>query len=106
MNKVEMGKIEGGHAPNAWIAELLPPDVLNTDPAAWRVPTAAEIRVVVGVDSKTGITGNEAAHLVGVPGTTFRKYTASNYADHRHKISFSMWHLLLHRLGVTEINQG
>ena len=105
MNKVEIGKVKEANAPNAWIAAHLPPDVLSTDPAAWRAPTAAEIRVVVGTDSKTGITGNEAAHLVGMPGTTFRKYTAGDYADHRHKISFSMWHLMLHRLGVQEIVQ-
>lgn len=102
MIKAELEKAKVSHAPNAWIAELLPPDVLTTDAAAWRPPTAAHIRLVVG---KTGITVNEAASLVGVPGTSFRKHTATDFAEHRHKISLSMWHLLLHRLGIQEIIQ-
>ena len=94
------------YAPNAWIAALLPADVLSTDPAVWVPPKATHLRLLVGVDSKTGVTGNEAAHLVGVPGTTFRKYTASDYAEHRHQMSFSMFHLLLHRLGIQAIVQS
>ena len=87
-------------APSWYIAARLPPDVLTEDPATWRAPTSAEIRVVVGKDSETGLSGAAAAHLVGVLPQNFRKYTAADDAVSRQKMSFAMWHLLLHRAGV------
>lgn len=78
----------------------LPAEVLTEDPWYWRAPTAAEIRVVIGKGSETGIPGAQAAHLVGVLPQNFRKYTASDDAASRQKMSFAMWHLLLHRAGV------
>ena len=82
------------------VQALLPPDVLSEDPGAWRAPTSAEIRVVIGKDSATGLPGAQAAHLVGVLPQNFRKYTAADDAASRQKMSFAMWHLLLHRTGV------
>jgi hypothetical protein len=86
--------------PNAWIAELLPDAVLGEDPAAWRAPSSWELRHVVGEWSFTGISGAGAAALVGVTPQNFRKYTALDSAKNRQQMSFAMWHLLLHRLGV------
>lgn len=86
---------------NSWIAGLLPDDVLTDDPAEWRAPTSWEIRHVVGEGSLTGISGAKAAALVGVTPQGFRKYTAADRAKTRQSISFAMWHLLLHKLGVT-----
>ena len=57
-------------------------------------------RIVIGKDSETGLSGAQAAHLVGVLPQNFRKYTAADDAASRQKMSFSMWHLLLHRTGV------
>ncbi|MFG5777706.1 hypothetical protein ACFIQF_11590 [Comamonas sp. J-3] len=85
---------------NAWIASLLPDDVLTDAPEAWRAPTSWELRHVVGEGSFTGVTGAKAAELVGVTPQNFRKYTAADDATTRQKISFAMWHLLLHKLGV------
>jgi len=82
------------------VQALLPVEVLTEDPAAWRAPSAAEIRVVIGKDSETGLPGAQAAHLVGVLPQNFRKYTAADDAASRQKMSFAMWHLLLHRTGV------
>lgn len=87
-------------APDAWIAGLLPDDVLTHDASAWRAPTSFEIRHVIGEGSFTGITGAKAAALVGVTPQNFRKYTARDDARTRQKISYAMWHLLLHKLGV------
>lgn len=89
--------------PNAWISSLLPGDVLTQDPEHWRAPTAWEIRHIVGEGSFTSITGAAAAALVGVTPQNFRKYTAQDGARTRQNMSFAMWHLLLHRLGVQEM---
>lgn len=86
--------------PNAWISELLPADVLTDNPEDWRPPSAWEIRHIVGEGSFTGISGARAAELVGVTPQNFRKYTASDDSRTRQSISFAMWHLLLHKLGV------
>lgn len=85
---------------NAWIAGLLPDDVLTSTPSEWRAPSGWEIRHVVGEGSLTGISGARAAELVGVTPQNFRKYTAADGAKTRQAISFAMWHLLLHKLGV------
>ncbi|AJY62577.1 hypothetical protein [Burkholderia glumae] len=85
---------------NAWIAGLLPDEVLTLDADEWRAPTSWEIRHVVGEGSFTGVTGAQAAALVGVVPQNFRKYTAREGASARQSISFAMWHALLHRLGV------
>ena len=87
-------------APNAWIADLLPPDVLTTDAAAWRAPLGSEIRVLIGRDSMTGMAGAAAAKLIGVTPQTWRKYTAGEAAKVRHLIPFASWQLLLHCTGV------
>ncbi len=84
----------------AWVTGLLPEEVLTLDAAAWRAPTAWEIRHIVGEGSFTGVTGAKAAELVGVLSQNFRKYTAADGAASRQNMSFSMWHLLLHRLRV------
>lgn len=83
-----------------WVADLLPDDVLTDDAQAWRPPTSWELRHVVGEGSFTGISGAKAAQLVGVEPQSFRKYTAREGAASRQKMSFAMWHLLLHKLGV------
>ena len=85
---------------NAWIANLLPSDVLTHDLHEWRAPTAWEIRHLVGEGSFTGISGAKAAALIGISPQNFRKYTASDSAANRQNISFAAWHLLLHRLNV------
>lgn len=90
----------------AWIAGLLPDDILTADLAEWRAPTAWEIRHIVGEGSFTGITGAMAAQLVGVTPQNFRKYTARAAASTRQNMSFAMWHLLLHRLSVQTLSQG
>lgn len=84
----------------AWIADLLPDEVMTQDAEQWRAPTSWELRHVVGEGSFTGVTGAKAAELVGVTPQNFRKYTAKDGASSRQNISFSMWHLLLHKLGV------
>jgi hypothetical protein len=86
--------------PRAWIAGLLPDDVLTTTAEDWQAPTAHEIRHIVGEGSLTGVTGAAAAALVGVTPQNFRKYLAADDATTRQKISFAMWHLLLAQLGV------
>lgn len=86
--------------PLGWIADTLPDDVLTSDIETWRAPTSLEIRHVVGEGSFTGISGAKAAKLVGVTPQNFRKYTARDDARTRQKISYAMWHLLLHKLGV------
>lgn len=88
---------------NEWMQAALPDAVLTLDPAAWRSPTAWEIRHVVGEGSLTGISGAKAAELVGVSPQNFRKYTARDGAATRQSMSFAMWHLLLQRLGVRRI---
>lgn len=91
-------------APNlAWIAALLPDDVKSRDAAEWRAPTSWELRHVVGEGSFTGVTGAQAAALVGVTPQNFRKYTARDGASTRQGMSFAMWHLLLHKLGVQSL---
>ena len=98
----EFGALTAAHQapPLAWVAGLLPEEVLTLDAAEWRAPTAWEIRHIVGEGSFTGVTGAKAAELVGVLSQNFRKYTAADGAASRQHMSFSMWHLLLHRLGV------
>ncbi len=86
--------------PMHWIVGILPEDVLTTDPDQWRAPTSWEIRKIVGEGSFTGISGAQAAELVGVSPQNFRKYTAREGASTRQNMSFAMWHLLLHKLGV------
>lgn len=86
--------------PMAWLCELLPDDVMTSNPDEWRAPSSWEIRHVVGEDSFTGISGAAASALVGVQPQGFRKYTARDGAASRQNISFAMWHLLLHKLGV------
>lgn len=86
--------------PDAWIAGLLPGDVLTTDVEEWRAPTSFEIRHIVGESSFTHISGAKTAALAGVTPQNFRKYTARDDAHTRQKISYAMWHLLLHKLGV------
>lgn len=85
---------------NGWIANLLPEEVMTTDPEAWRAPTAWEIRHIVGEGSLTGISGAKAAALVGITPANFRKYTASDSAKNRQSISYAAWHLLLIKMGV------
>ena len=87
----------------AWIAGLLPAEVLSRDPAQWRAPTSWELRHVVGEGSFTGISGAKAADLVGVTPQNFRKYTARDGASTRQGMSFAMWHLLLHKLEVQRV---
>lgn len=89
-----------------WIADLLPHDVLTTNPDEWRAPTPWEIRHIVGVGSFIGISGAKAAELIGVTASNFRKYTAQEGAKSRQNMSFAMWHLLLHRLAVQKIEVG
>lgn len=86
--------------PRAWIAGLLPRDVLSDEATEWRAPTSWELRHVVGGGSFTGVTGAGAAALVGITPANFRKYTARDGAKNRQDISFAAWHLLLHKLGV------
>jgi hypothetical protein len=83
-----------------WIADLFPAAVVARDPGEWRVPTAWEIRHIVGEGSFTGLSGAKAAELVGVTPQNFRKYTARDGASTRQAMSYAMWHLLLHKLGV------
>ncbi len=87
-------------AENDWIAGLLPSCVLTADEEAWRAPTEHELRCVVGEHSFTAKTGAACAALVGVTPQNFRKYTAAEGASTRQKMSFAMWHLLLHRLKI------
>jgi len=87
----------------SWIADLLPHDVLTTNADEWRAPTPWEIRHVVGVGSFIGISGAKAAELVGVNASSFRKYTAQEGAKSRQAMSYAMWHLLLHKLGVQKL---
>ncbi|WP_066339207.1 hypothetical protein [Azohydromonas lata] len=88
---------------NAWIAELLPEHVLAADPDEWEAPTAWQIRHVVGEGSFTGVTGAAAAALVGVTPQNFRKYLAPEGASTRQRMSYALWHLLMHRLGVQRV---
>ena len=89
----------------AWLAGVLPEDVMTTDPQEWRSPTAWEIRHVVGEGSFSGLSGAKAAALVGVTPQNFRKYTAADGASTRQRMSFAMWHLLLLRIGVVSCIQ-
>ena len=93
----------GPFMPSAWIAGLLPDEVLAQDAGEWRAPTSWELRHVVGEGSFTGVTGAQAAALVGVTPQNFRKYTARDGASTRQGMSFAMWHLLLHKLGVQRV---
>jgi len=92
--------------PLAWVQELLPDSVLTEDADEWRAPTAWEIRHVVGEGSFTGVTGAQAAAIIGVSAQNFRKYLAGDNAKHRQSISYAMWHLLLHKLGVKAIGSA
>lgn len=86
--------------PRAWIASLLPGDILTTDLEQWRPPTNWEIRHLVGEGSFTGISGAKAAAIVGVSPQNFRKYTARDGASTRQSVSYAIWHVLLHKLGA------
>lgn len=101
----EFAQVSADHLakPISWVAELLPNSVLTNDPAEWEAPTSWHIRHVVGEGSFTGVTGAAAAALVGVTPQNFRKYTAADDARTRQPISFAMWHLLLHKLGVQRL---
>lgn len=89
--------------PLGWVTGLLSDEVLTHDPEKWAAPTSWEIRHVVGEGSFTGLSGAKAAALVGVTPQNFRKYTAADGAVTRQRMSFAMWHLLLHRLGVQRL---
>ena len=89
--------------PLTWIAGLLPADVLARESADWRAPTSWELRHLVGEGSFTGWSGAQAAAMVGVTPQNFRKYTARDGASTRQGMSFAMWHLLLHKLGVQRV---
>lgn len=91
---------------HAWIADLLPADVLTTGPEDWRPPTHWELRHIIGEGSLTGITGAKASAMVGVNPSSFRKYTASEGAKNRQQMSFAMWHLLLHRLEIKRLPEN
>lgn len=84
----------------SWITGLLPDAVMTAAPDEWRSPTSWEIRHIVGEGSFTRVSGAGAAALVGVTPQNFRKYTARDGASTRQGMSFAMWHLLLHKLGV------
>jgi len=92
--------------PLAWVQALLPESVLAEDADAWRAPTAWEIRHVVGEGSFTGVTGAQAAAMVGVSAQNFRKYLAAEGAKNQQRISYAMWHLLLHKLGIQYIGSA
>ncbi len=85
---------------STWIAGLLPAQVLAREPSEWRAPTSWELRHLVGEGGFTGWSGAQAAAMVGVTPQNFRKYTARDGASTRQNMSFAMWHLLLHKLGV------
>ncbi|MDQ7989002.1 MAG: hypothetical protein REI09_05140 [Candidatus Dactylopiibacterium sp.] len=87
-------------SPLQWVCGLLPGDVLTSDLESWRAPTSWELRHIVGEGSFTGITGAQAAALVGVTPQNFRKYLAADSASTRQPMGFAMWHALLHKLGV------
>ncbi len=88
---------------NAWIAGLLPDHVLCKDSESWIAPTNWEIKHIVGENSFTGISGARCANFCGLSPQNFRKYLADDSAKNRQSISFSAWHILLHRLGVQKI---
>lgn len=83
-----------------WLIDLLPGEIFSIDVDSWRAPSSWELRHVVGEGSFTGLTGAQAAALVGVTPQNFRKYTARDGASTRQNMSFAMWHLLLHKTGV------
>jgi hypothetical protein len=94
---------------NGWIAGMLHPSVLTHDQWDWRAPTSWEIRHVAARGALVdyiNMSGPKAAELVGVTAQNFRKYTAHEDAESHQKMSFAMWHLLLHRLGVQRAPQG
>ena len=103
LSEFAMLAVAHADAQHGWIAGLLTDAVLTNDPGEWRAPTSWEIRHVVGEGSFTGITGSKAAELVGVSAQNFRKYTARDGASTRQSMSFAMWHLLLHKLGVKRV---
>ncbi len=96
----ELAELRSRQLARAWIAELLPDDVLTTAADDWRPPTSWEIRHIVGEGSFTGISGAKAANMVGINPQSFRKYTAQDGASSRQNISYAIWHLLLHRLEI------
>lgn len=96
-------KADQHKAPRAWIASLLPDDVLTTDVEQWRAPSAWEIRHLVGEGSFTGLSGAKAAALLGISPQNWRKYTAADTAKTRQPMSYAMWHLLLLKLGVQRV---
>lgn len=75
----------------------LPDDVLTDSADSWSHPTPAEIRAVIG---EAGLSVSDAARLVGVNSSNFKKYIRHEGAATVSKMSFAMWHLLMHRTGV------
>lgn len=86
---------------NSYITRLLPEDVMTQDHSKWRSPNRFEIIHLSGLHSLTGITHEQAAHLIGVTASNFRKYLAKDSASARASISFSAWHVLMMRLKLT-----
>lgn len=103
LQQVQRLKADQRKALCAWIANLLPDDVLTTNVEQWRAPSAWEIRHLVGEGSFTGLSGAKAAALVGISPQNWRKYTAADTAKTRQPMSYAMWHLLLLKLGVQRV---
>jgi hypothetical protein len=99
-------EIQPGETLVAFAARVLPKEVLSDDPDSWCTPTSDEVRLVVGRNSATKVTGANAARLVGITEAAFRKYLANQGSSRRHSMSFSAWHLLLHRLGLKQATFG
>jgi len=64
------------------------------------VPSAEELREFL---KKNGLTGAEAARLVGVDSRTIRKWTASAEADNRRSMPWSAWALLRLMVGAETV---
>lgn len=85
---------------HAWIRKLLPTNVLTTTASEWCPPSEWVIRHIVGEDSFTGVTNTVASEMVGISPQNFRKYTASDTAKNKQKMSYATWHLLLAKLRI------
>lgn len=57
----------------------------------YEVPSPGELREFL---KRSGLTGGDAARLIGVDSRTVRKWTASEDADNRRSIPWSAWLLL------------
>lgn len=102
----EFAKIAERHAApkNYWISGVLPEAVMTRDLSDWRAPTSFEMRHIVGDGSFTGVNNETAAKLVGVTPQKLKKYTAKDGAVVRQKMSYAMWHLLLQKLEIQNVN--